>query len=71
LENLKEETACEAQAKIDINVDEHIMWDDEEWTQLARDSLVSCENDNEYRCTKTAGIIFDNLRASRFLKSCR
>jgi len=56
---MKEETACETQSKIDdINVDEDIMWDDEEWNQLARDSLISCKNYNEYCFTKKAGFFF-------------
>jgi hypothetical protein len=50
--------ACETQAKVDIKLDEDIMCDVDELTQLARDSLVSCENDNEYHFTQTAGIFF-------------
>jgi hypothetical protein len=36
---------------MDINLDEEIKCDFEKLTQLARDSLVSCENDNEYHST--------------------
>jgi hypothetical protein len=37
--------ACETQEKMDIKLDEDIMCDVDELTKLARDSLVSCENE--------------------------
>jgi hypothetical protein len=49
---MKEETACETQAKMDdVNLDEDIVCEEAQLTQLARDNVISSENDNKYRFT--------------------